>query len=115
MRHIPRYSIDGPAKLARDIGIGQTTIYDILHYRRTPGYWIIIKMTHLFSVKLGKRLHTDELFSLTGDFPTQICELCNCRGCLPDEAYNDDGSRKAEYQHLIGGDFVEPMPSPIQS
>ena len=105
LRHVPRYAIDGPIKLARDVGIGKTTIYDIIHRRRAPGYWIVIKITHLLGVKLGKRLHTDDLFSLTGDYPTSACEVCGCKGCLPDEVFNPDGSRKPEYAHLKGGDF----------
>jgi len=105
MEHIPRYAIDGPARLARDAGLGGTTIYDVLHGRRSPSFRVVARIADAVSAALGKTVQPCELFSFTGRYPTQTCQLCGCKGCLPEAAYLPDGSRRPEYGHLKGGDW----------
>jgi hypothetical protein len=104
MQHIPRFWIDGAPKLARDAGVPRSTLHDVLRCRHVPSYRVAVQITEALSRALGTTLHCDDVLSFTGSFSRSVCDICGCR-CLPDAAYNHDGSRKAEYAHLVGGDW----------
>jgi hypothetical protein len=115
--HIPRYWDDAGTRLAIDAGISPSAIYHLMKGRWTPTYRVAIGITEAIGRQLGRELHTSEIFTFTGRFRTpSVCELCGCKGCLPEAAYNEDGTRKAQYRHLKGGDWhmaQQPQPASV--
>jgi hypothetical protein len=65
-----------------------------------------MKVVAALEDELGFRLDPRELVSLDGRYPTEsVCELVGCPGCLPDEAYNEDGSLRPEYEDVPPGQW----------
>ena len=105
MSHLPGYWIDGPIKLARATGLGSSTIYQLIKGERMPSYRVAVKIADVLGAALGVHLDLRELFSLTPEFPTNICVLCGCAGCLPEVAFEESGDRKHHCRDLLGGDW----------
>lgn len=99
MIHSWRYAFEGTARLAADVGVAPSTIRRLLRGDTNPPYRMVKKITEALSHDLDIALSPGELFSLDGSYPTpSVCVLCRCEGCLPDEAYEPDGSLRAQWR-----------------
>lgn len=115
MMHTTRYAFDGVSRLAQDIGVTPSGLYRILNGKRRPSFSLMMALTEALERELGRTLDPRELMTFSGTFPTpEVCTLCGCRGCLPDEAYQADGTLKPAYRHVApgtwSGDERQPLP-----
>ena len=86
--HLPFYGFESTARLARDTGLAPSTISRIIRGKVSPSYVVVEIITRAISHRLGRPLDARELFSTNGTYPTPLtCELMNCLGCLPPEAW----------------------------
>lgn len=107
MAHTSRYAFRGQARLAADAGVSRSTISRLLRGRiRNPSYALVCAVTHALERHLDRRLDPRELIAPGGAYPTpSSCALAGCRGCMPDEAYEEDGTLRTEYQGLRPGEW----------
>jgi hypothetical protein len=105
--HVPWYTIEGQARLARDCGVYRSTIGRLCHNQTSPTYALARAVTDSVSRRLGVPIDIRELFSTDGTYPTErVCDLTpRCRGCFPPEAFTEDGSLRPEYEVLRPGDW----------
>lgn len=104
--HIPKFSIQGQARLAADVGVSRSTISRLVHGRINPSYRLARGVTDALERMLGKPLDMREVFSTDGTYLTPSgCALCQCGGCLPDRAYDIEGNLRPEWQGQRPGDW----------
>ncbi len=104
MAHTSRYSFQGPARLAADLGVPRSTVSRLLSGRTHPSFGLALATLNRLEEATGHSLDAREVFSLDGSYPTpSVCDLLGCRGCLPAEVYDRDDSVKPEFQHLRSG------------
>lgn len=107
MIHTSRYAFNGPSRLARDTGLSVSAVSRFMHGRVRPSPMTLLLVMSALEAQLGFRLRLDEVISLTGEYPTRnICELLNCKGCLPDKAYHPDNERRDWWKTHRGGDWT---------
>ena len=86
--HVPYYTFEGTARLARDTGLAPSSISRIIRGKVSPSYVVVERVTKAISHRLGRRLDARELFTTDGTYPTpSTCKLMDCSGCLPPEAW----------------------------
>ena len=72
----------GVERLAVDASIAYVTLKRILSGKREPSLSTAQRIARLFSEDLEIRISTDEVFSETGQYPTEsVCALVGCSGC----------------------------------
>ncbi len=70
----------------------------------SPSFAVVSTITRALSDALGKMLNPHDVISMDGTYPTpSVCVLADCRGCLPDEAYDDNDCLKPEYKNIKPG------------
>lgn len=115
MVHTTRYSFKGETRLARDAGVSKSAVCRLLNGHSSPSFALVVALTRALEKQLGRVLDPREVVSTDGSYPTaSACELCNCKGCLPDSVYGPDNNLKAEYRHLKPGAW-EVLPPAITS
>jgi len=110
--HAPRYSFKRLTRLAEDSGVSKAALSRLLRGGCTPTLRTLIKVSKSLERRLGRRIDPGELVSESGEYPTRfVCDLCGCKGCLPDFAFDADGKRRPEYRDwrpgLWTGDTLE--------
>lgn len=109
--HIPKLSIQGQARLAAEVGVSRSTISRLAGGRTSPSYRLARNVADALARLLGHPLDMREIFSTDGTYPTPSgCDLCGCGGCLPDEAYDAEGSLKPEWRGQRPGDWSVARP-----
>ena len=106
MAHINYLSFEGQARLAREAGISPSAISRLVRGETNPSFTHVLALLRVFEKHLGKRIDPRDILILDGDYPTpSVCELCDCKGCLPDQFYNSDGTIKEEFKHIKPGEW----------
>ena len=104
--HIPKFSIQGQARLAAEVGVSRSTISRLVHGRINPSYRLARGVTDVLERRLGKPLDMREVFSTDGTYLTPSgCALCRCHGCLPDGAWDEDGHLKPGWEDASPGEW----------
>lgn len=104
LAHISMYSFQGQARLAADAGTSRSTINRLVHDQCVPSFALVYAIQKALEIRLGRKLPIEEWLSLDDEWPTtSICELVGCPACLPDAAYNADGSLKPSFEHIAPG------------
>jgi len=110
--HIPRLSICGQARLAAEAGVSRSTISRLVGGRINPSYRLARNVTSVLERMLGKPLDMCDVFSTDGTYLTPSgCALCGCGGCLPEEAWGEDGTMKPEWRDARPGDWSLARPA----
>ena len=111
MAHTTRYAFKGESRLAADAGVSKSAVSRLLNGQSSPSFVLVSALTralepHLQGGLKGKRLDPHELISVDGTYPTSsACELAGCRGCLPIEAFADDGKLRPEFKEMKPGSW----------
>ncbi len=110
--HIPRYSFESQARLARDCGVSCSTISRLVRGKTAPSYRLARAVTDALSKGLGVPLDMRDVFTTDGTYPTPcVCDLTtSCTGCFPGEAYDAEGNIRPEYRDLRPGDWCRYPP-----
>lgn len=104
--HIPKLSIRGQARLAAEVGVSRSTVSRLVSGRVNPSYWLARAVTTALERHLARPLDMRDVFSTDGTYPTASgCALCRCGGCLPDRAYDREGSLQPEWRDARPGDW----------
>jgi hypothetical protein len=107
--HIPAYAFDGPSRLARDAGVGRSSVWRLIHADlHQSSYRILWAVTAVLEKHLGQQIDPRDVISLDGSFPTRtVCELTGCRGCLPSHFFAESGELLPEFRHVAPGTWSE--------
>jgi len=106
MVHISRYSFQGRARLAADVGVSRSTISRLINGQTSSSHALVQAVTDALSVGLKKPLAPRDLFSSDGCYPERSgCRLCSCGGCLPESAFDVHGRRRVEWLNASPGDW----------
>lgn len=104
--HISRYSFEGQARLAKDVGVSRSTISRFLRGHTQPSYALVEAVAGALSARAGRRLDPRELVTFDGTYPTgSTCGLLGCSGCLPETAYDVEGCLRAEWHGVSPGEW----------
>jgi len=106
MAHTTRYAFKGESRLAHDAGVSKSAVCRFLNGQSSPSYVLVALLTQALERALGKRLDPRELVSLDGTYPTaSVCQLASCTGCLPAEAFDNEGNLKPEFKGIKPGEW----------
>lgn len=106
LAHVPRYSIRGQARLAKDVGVARSTICRLVNGRTVPSPRLAQEVTDALSRRLGRPLDPRDVFSPSGAYLTPSgCGLCSCSGCLPPDAWGADDTLRPEWRDQRPGDW----------
>jgi transcriptional regulator with XRE-family HTH domain len=98
MAHTTRYAFKGQSRLAADVGVSRSTISRLVNGQTNPTFAIVLAVTRALERATHHPMDPRELISPDGTYPTpSACDLVGCRGCTPEDAYNDDNNLKASY------------------
>jgi len=104
--HVPWYSIEGPARLAADVGVSRSTITRLINGTSSPSYRLVAAITDALSRRIDARLDMREIFTTDGTYPApSACDLCRCGGCMPEYAFKSNGERPPEFRDMMPGDW----------
>ena len=107
MMHTTRYAFKAQARLAADCRVAPSTICRLLTGHSSPSFALVATITKTLEKHLGRPLDPRELVSTDSQFPTlSTCALCGCRGCLPDEAYDENERLRPEYKGVAPGSWT---------
>jgi transcriptional regulator with XRE-family HTH domain len=107
MLHTTRYAFKGESRLATDAGVSKSAVSRLINGHCTPSYPLVAALTLALERQLGQPLDPREVVSLDGSYPTaSVCQLCGCKGCLPDAAYDEFDQVRPQYRHLQPGQWV---------
>ncbi len=107
MLHIPWYTFQGQARIAKDSGVSRSTINRLLSGRSVPSYPMVQKIAAALEKRLDRRIDPRELVSLDGTYPTRsVCQLVGCGGCLPSHAYDSGDNLKEAFYGVRPGDWT---------
>lgn len=106
MIHASRYSFQGRARLAADVGVSRSTISRLINGQTSPSHALVQSITDTLSTHLGRPLSPRDLFSPDGRYPERSgCLLSGCRGCFPEAAFDGHGRRRIEWLNARPGDW----------
>lgn len=107
MAHTTRYAFIGTSRLAADAGIAKATACDLLHGRVNPRYITVEAVVKCLEDQLGRRLSFRDVIRTGADYETtSVCQVCGCKGCLPDAVYENDGSRNNRDRDVKSGQWT---------
>lgn len=87
--HVPFYATDGLARLADDTGLSRPSIWRYANLQQNPGRAARAAIARSISEHTGLRIVGRDIFSKTGVYSIpSACELMECCGCLPAEAWD---------------------------
>ncbi|HEX8237753.1 MAG TPA: helix-turn-helix transcriptional regulator [Abditibacteriaceae bacterium] len=106
MSHTTRYAFKGETRLAEDAGVSKSALNRLINGQSSPSFALVCALAAALSIHLNRRIEPCELVSCDGTYPTRyVCALCGCNGCLPGEAYDDEGILRSEYAHIKPGQW----------
>ncbi len=106
MSHTIRYAFKGEARLAHDAGVSKSALNRLINGQSSPSFALVCALSEALSKRLKRRIEPRELVSCDGSYPTRyVCALCGCNGCLPGEAYDEEGNLRSEFSHIRPGQW----------
>lgn len=109
MSHIGYLSFQGTVRLAREAGVSHSVVSRIINGKTAASFPVMVAITNALEKRLGHKIDPREILSFDGIYPTaSVCELCGCKGCLPDEFYTKDDELKPEYRGIKAGSWSLP-------
>lgn len=107
MEHIPWYTVEGRTRLANDAGVSRSAVSRLVAGKAVTSAPVLLVVAKALERRLGRKLDLKELVSADGTFPTpEVCRLVGCSGCLPDAAYEEDGSLRLAWEGIRPGTWT---------
>lgn len=107
MAHTPFYQFKGTGRMAADARLDSSTVSRLIHGKINPSFILVARITAALEQRLGFKIDPRDLVSENGDFLTNyVCDLVACRGCLPENALDEFGDRKAAFINVQPGRWV---------
>ena len=106
MSHSVLYSFKGETRLAQDAGVSKSALNRLINGQSSPSFVLVCALSAALSRQLKRRIEPSELVSCDGSYPTKhVCQMCGCKGCLPNQAYDEEENLRPEYAHLKPGQW----------
>jgi DNA-binding phage protein len=106
MSHTIRYAFKGETRLAQDAGVSRSALNRLINGQSSPSFVLVCALAEALSKRLKRRIEPCELVSCDSTYPTRyVCVLSGCTGCLPGEAYDEEGNLRSEYSHIKPGQW----------
>lgn len=107
MAHTTRYAFCGVTRLSRDALVHPSSVSRLLRGKTHPSFVLVARLAAALEQQLGFRIDPRDLVAEWGNFVTEsVCEMCDCRGCLPDRATDEFGHRTAQFIDVEPGRWV---------
>lgn len=107
MAHIPKYSIEGVTRLAKDAGVSVSSVSRIINGLQSPSFIIIARLAGAIEHQLGVRVDPRDIVAESGRFLTpHACDVACCKGCLPHSALDELGQRRKSFEGVKPGQWV---------
>lgn len=107
MAHTPFYQFKGTGRIAADARLDSSTVSRLIHGKINPSFILVARITAALEQRLGFKIDPRDLVSENGEFLTNyVCDLVACRGCLPENALDEFGDRKAAFINVQQGKWV---------
>ena len=107
MAHTPFYQFKGTGRIAADARLDTSTVSRLVHGKINPSFILVARITAALEQRLGFKIDPRDLVSENGEFLTNyVCDLVACRGCLPENALDEFGDRKAAFINIQQGKWV---------
>ena len=105
--HSTRYCFEPQCRLATDVHCSRSTISRLVNGRTAPSFALVQAIASALEEDFGFPIDAREIFSPDGTYPTRsACRLCQCDGCLPEQAYTRSGSLKPEWRGVKPGNWT---------
>lgn len=107
MAHTRRYAFKGVGRLARDAGISPAALSRIINGEINPSALMVSRLANALERELGLRIDPRDLVAEEGRFLRRFaCDLCGCRGCLPESAIDEYGETRKAFVGIKPGRWV---------
>ena len=107
MAHTDRYAFEGVVRLAKDARVSASSVSRLVYGKFNPSFVMVARLTAALEQELGFAIDPRNLFAENGEFLTRyVCDMVHCTGCLPDNAYDEFGSRKEMYKDVKPGGWI---------
>lgn len=107
MMHSDRFAFRGTSRLATDAGVSVSSLSRLIHGEINPSFRLVARLTEAVEQELGFRIDPRDLCAEGGRFLTDsTCGLVGCRGCLPENARDEDGSLNPKFAGVEPGTWV---------
>jgi transcriptional regulator with XRE-family HTH domain len=107
MAHTDRYAFSGISRLAMDARVSASSVSRLLSGKMNPSFLMVARLVDALERHLGYSIDPRDLIAESGRFRTlPACTLIGCKGCLPENAYDEFGSRKAAFADVKPGTWV---------
>ncbi len=107
MAHTERYAFKGVTRLAIDARVSASSVSRLLNGQQNPSFLMVARLTAALEKALGFQIDPRELVAESCSFLTRhTCDLVGCRGCLPSNAIDEFGDRKAAFAGVDPGTWV---------
>src|SRR5438105_11877666 len=102
--HTRRYAFRGTSRLAADAGVSKSTISHLVHGKTNPLYNTVDRVVKCLEAQLGQTIDFRDVVSHDGCYASRfMCEALACPGCLPDVAFEVDGTRRLGFEAVQPG------------
>lgn len=107
MAHTTRYAFKGVKRLAHDAGVSPSAVSRLMGGKTNPSFLMVARIVDALERELGFPIDPRDLVAEGGNFRTRhSCDLCLCRGCLPDAATDEFGDLKQAFYGIEPGKWV---------
>lgn len=108
LAHTPFYQFKGTSRIAADARLDSSTVSRLIHGKINPSFILVARITAALEQRLGFKIDPRDLVAENGEFITSyVCDLVDtCRGCLPENALDEFGDRKAAFINVQPGRWV---------
>ena len=108
MIHAERYSVKGMSRLASDAGITLSALCKVAKGDRQPTYLLVTRVVGALEEQLGVRIDPRDVFTEEPEFLHEFpCTVCNCSGCLPPWAFDEDDNTVEAFHGVKSGTWTE--------
>lgn len=107
MAHTKRYAFQGVGRLAKDARVDASSVSRLINGKMNPSFAMIARIAEALECDIGSKIDPRDLIAENGEFLTRyVCDLVGCRGCLPENVYDEFGDRKPAFADIAPGMWV---------
>lgn len=107
MAHSNNYAFHGVTRLSKDARVSAASISRLINGKMNPSFIMVARITAAIEKDLGYQIDPRDVVAEAGKFLTRCaCDLVACRGCYPDNAYDEFGDLKPAFAEIKPGTWV---------
>jgi|SRR5579871_3036090 len=107
MAHNDKFAFKGVRRLASAARVSPSSVSRFINGQINPSFLLVARLTEALEKQLGFHIDPRDLIAEDGRFLNRfVCDVVGCRGCLPDRAWDEDGSVKPAFKDIKSGEWV---------